>query len=131
MVILLQSILVYSTGSSTSYSIYIVSILHFCFLLGHAMEPFTLLTAYLSTWGPPWGPMSFAPLAMCSRIDRGYHNLLKTISFWPFFQVDFSTEWPKRDINFRDNWLILLPFWPKLWSEKSAIWIHVHWCFVK
>ena len=27
-------------------------------------------TVYLSTWGPPWGPMSFAPMAASRRIDR-------------------------------------------------------------
>ena len=32
----------------------------------------------------PLGHMCFAPMAASSRIDRGYHNVSKTISFWPF-----------------------------------------------
>ena len=34
--------------------------------------------------------MNFASMAASSRIDRGYHNLSKTISFWPFLRVTFS-----------------------------------------
>ena len=55
--------------------------------VGHSTEPVTWQTVCLSTWRPPWGPMSFAPMAASSRIDRGYHNLSKTISFRPFFRV--------------------------------------------
>ena len=35
---------------------------------GHSMEP---VTTYLSTWKPPCRPMSFAPIAASSKIDRG------------------------------------------------------------
>ena len=55
----------------------------------HSMEPVSLLTAYLSTWRPPCGHISCAPLAASSRIDRGYHNLTKAISFWPFLRLPF------------------------------------------
>ena len=46
---------------------------------GHCMEPVTTVTTYLSTWRQPCGPMSLAPMAASSRIDRGCHNLSKTI----------------------------------------------------
>ena len=58
-------------------------------LLDESTAPVTLPTVCLSTWRPRWGPMTFIPMAS-SRIDRVYHNLSKTISFWPFFRVTFS-----------------------------------------
>ena len=63
-------------------------------LTGQPTERVTSVTASLSTWRPLWGPMSLAPMAASSRIDRGYHNLSKTISFWPFFRVTFSWNDP-------------------------------------
>ena len=62
--------------------------------MGASTEPVTLPTFGLSTWRPPWGPMSFAPMAASSRIDMGYHNLSKTISFWPFFWLTFKWTHP-------------------------------------
>ena len=52
------------------------------------MEPVTSETAYLSSWIPPYGPMSFAPMAASSRIDGGDNNLSKTI-IWPFLRFTF------------------------------------------
>ena len=57
--------------------------------LGSVHGAHYLVTASLSAWRPPCGRMSFAPVAVTSRIDRGYHNLSKTISFWLFFRVTF------------------------------------------
>ena len=48
------------------------------------------VTSFLSTWRPPCGPMSFAPMAASSRMDRGYHYLSKTILFRLFFWLTFS-----------------------------------------
>ena len=63
-------------------------------LLGASMEPLTLPTFDLSTLRPPWGPMRFAPMAASSRIDKVYHNLSKTILFWPFFWLTFKWTHP-------------------------------------
>ena len=45
-----------------------------------------------------WGPMSFAPMAASSRIDRGCtpvkHCLILTV-----FQVEFSVEWPTYTVS--------------------------------
>ena len=38
--------------------------------------------------------MSFAAMAASSRIDRGYHNLSKTISFQLFFRLTFPWTEP-------------------------------------
>ena len=50
---------------------------------GQSTERVTSVAASLTTWMPPWGTtsMSFAPMAVSSRIGRGYHNLSITISF--------------------------------------------------
>ena len=53
-----------------------------------------LQTFCLSTWRPPWRPMSFAPMAARSKVERGYHNPSKTISFWPVFRMTFSWNDP-------------------------------------
>ena len=37
---------------------------------------------------------------MAARIDRGYHNLSKTISFWPFFRVTF--KWTHPNVPLKD-----------------------------
>ena len=66
-------------------------------LLDESTAPVTLPTVCLSTWRPRWGPMTFIPMAS-SRIDRVYHNLSKTILFWPFF-------WFKWRHPFIKNWV--------------------------
>ena len=55
------------------------------YYLGHSTESVMPLTAYLSTCRSPWEPMSFAPMAESSRLDRGIDN----ISFWPGFRLTF------------------------------------------
>ena len=50
----------------------------------------------------------FAPMAASSRIDRGYHNLSKTISFRLFFRLTFPwTDAPDCTTQFF-NWSPLL-----------------------
>ena len=61
---------------------------------GHSTEPVTTVTTFLPTWRPPCGPMIFAPMAASSKMDRGYHNLSKTISFRLFFMLTFSWNDP-------------------------------------
>ena len=65
--------------------------------LGASTQTVTLPTFDLSTWRPPWGPMSFAPMAASSRIDRGtvicqnfhFQNLILAV-----FQVDIQMDVP-------------------------------------
>ena len=60
-------------------------------LKGHSMEACHVSNPFLPTWMPPCGPMSFAPMAASSRIDRGYHNLSKkTISNRQIFWLTFA-----------------------------------------
>ena len=40
------------------------------------------------------GPMSFAPMAASSRMYKGYHNLLRNISFQLFFRLTISWNDP-------------------------------------
>ena len=68
---------------------------------GQSTERVTSVTASLATWRPPCGPMSFAPMAASSRIDRGYHSLSKSISFWPFFRLTLPWNVPKKNL---DGW---------------------------
>ena len=49
-------------------------------------EPVTSQTFFYRP--EPMEPMRFAPMAVSSRVDRGYHNMSK-ISFWPFFRLTF------------------------------------------
>ena len=62
--------------------------------LGHSMEPVTTVTTFLSTWRSPWRPMIFAPMVAISRMDKGYHNLSKTISFRLFFRLTIAWNDP-------------------------------------
>ena len=69
---------------------------------GHSIKPVTTITTYLPTWRPLWGPISFAT-ARRHRIDREYHNLSKTITFWLFFNWHsrvMTPEWVWLDIIF-------------------------------
>ena len=49
----------------------------------------------LKFWRPPWGPMSLAPMAASSRIDRGCTRPVKNDLILAGFQVDFFVEWSK------------------------------------
>ena len=109
----------------------------FYFLLGQSTEARYITNFCLSTWRPPWGPMSFAPMAMSSMIDRGYHNLSKThfgrFSGWLFcgltllskcwFIIDSSTirqPMKSSDIAYLQSALcvtliIYFPDRPRIW----------------
>ena len=61
-------------------------------LLANTTEPVSVIQGrpYLSTWRPPRGPLSFAPMmAASSRIDRGHGTPVKNISFWLLFRLTF------------------------------------------
>ena len=57
--------------------------------LGASTEPVTLPTFGLSTWRPPWGHMSFAPMAASSRINRGTQQNRRSVVS-PFSYSDWN-----------------------------------------
>ena len=82
--------------------------------MGESTAPGMWQTFCLSTWRPPLGPMSFAPMAVSSKIDRVYHNLSKSISFWPFFWLTFKWTHPqlkdedtKTEFTFQTTFLLI------------------------
>ena len=63
-------------------------------LLGESTEPVTWQTFCLSTWRPPWGPMSFAPMAASSMIDRNVVSRHKLSPIGSFCELTFPWNDP-------------------------------------
>ena len=98
---------------------YLIHIHTYYSLLGESTDPVSLPTFGLSTWMPPWGSMSFAPMLASNRIDREHVHLSKTISFWPFFWLTFKWTHPYTLLQSRDHATWFTGFINKIYSSTG------------